>query len=237
MNAKTMICALFIAGALMAQKSEPPAPDASYYPLAVGMAWEYKLGPIQGVTSRKTCKVRQYRKSDKSFVLENNNYTTHNGQTANFDGGERLRVTAQGVFRVATWNWLHNGQVQESNTCLLKFPIQIGSTWTKKEGDANGELTTTRTILRKSEVSIGAGSYRDVIVVQVKVQGVLDYREGKAYKSEEYEYYAPNVGLIKTEFLDERTGQISTMGELVRFIPDIRELDRALERNRLGRNP
>ncbi len=228
------LCLLTLAGTLIAQDPQPPLLDASYYPLAVGMAWEYKTGPIRGVTSRSTHHVRKYNNSDKSYVIESTAYTTYNGQTMDFPTGKRIRVNAQGVFCVSSWSWLKQDKAKEKMTCELKFPIRIGSTWTKKEGDANGHLTTVSTIIRRTDVTIGLGTYRDVIVVQTKQHGVID---GKAYNSETYSYFAPSVGLIKTDYLDEQTGQISVLSELVRFIPDSRELDRELGRNRVRRNP
>lgn len=99
----------------------------------------------------------------------------------------------------------------------LKSPLIIGTTWKYKDNDELVKLKLTK-ILPKMKVI--AGEYNNVIVVES-----VHYEHNKKETLRQYIYYAPNIGMIKTEARNikvEKGKKLITTRELIEFRPSLR---------------
>ena len=100
------------------------------------------------------------------------------------------------VSRTITSNFM-TGEISTLSPAeiLLKSPIKVGTTWQNKSDDSVDKLKIIK-ILPKLKVI--AGDFENVIVIESK-----QYENGKEMLRQLI-YYAPNVGMIKTEGMSLR---------------------------------
>jgi hypothetical protein len=77
----------------------------------------------------------------------------------------------------------------------LKSPVTIGTSWTNKDG---AQTEKSKISAKLQNYSTKSGNYSDVIVVETKVF------ENKKIKWIQYDYFAPNIGLVKAEALRDK---------------------------------
>jgi hypothetical protein len=141
---------LLLAACVLGQA--PPAPpakegvkDTPFYPLKVGTAWVYRVGP-------RTFNVRVV-----AHELIGKEWCARlEGSEGERKQEEHLTVRADGIYRVR-----ENGQGIEPPVCVLKLPPEAGATWTWAAALAGQKLTGTFT-LADEELAVPAGKYKAV---------------------------------------------------------------------------
>lgn len=84
--------------------------------------------------------------------------------------------------------------IENTRETLLRFPLQVGDTWSWERGDQ----TFTRTVISlKEEVTVPLGTFRDCLLVEFET--VTREKDGTRRITSK-SYYAPGVGLVKLAF-------------------------------------
>ena len=159
---------------------------ALYFPIQPGLRWEY-----QG--------------TGNEFATYTNECVRAQGDLAQFRGksgtttGSLFKVTNDAVTRLARKELAEDRNLltltPEENYVLLKAPVVPGTSW------ANG--SETRSIMSiGGVVDVPAGSFQDVVKVEVTTPGQT---------AKTYEYYARDIGLIRSEFGSGTTRVVSDL--------------------------
>jgi hypothetical protein len=81
----------------------------------------------------------------------------------------------------------------------LKNPVDVGTNWDTVTKMGEGDLKVNITVESVGEkVQVPAGSYKDCI--KLKHEGKMEAKEGGGLSLTAYEWYAPQVGLVKSMF-------------------------------------
>jgi hypothetical protein len=149
-----------------------------YYPLAEGNKWVYGAG--LGVVEVKVDSVdlpKKYYMMSRVTSMGKYNYT--------------IRRVDDKIIKVSHVNKL-NGKIEKDiNNKILVAPFKKGKSWINYE---DGKYSETYKFIGLVEKDVKAGSFKDVAKFEI-IQ-----RKRKKIESTKFEYYAPNVGLIKAEF-------------------------------------
>ena len=225
-----------------------PADSASYFPMEADRVWEYRLhdrprrsdwpvavrsrGPRFVRALGRVATIFEEAYGDHvvpvAFYLAEGFLQTDIG--IGYDGGRRMAVLPVGAQPMR----------------LLPIPPSLGASWTYSEeifGPAGDVPATFRIrwagdVEAVEAVEVPAGTFRDCLRVVSVARHLLDESE----RSVEYRYvdwYAPDVGLVKSEFSAVGDAEVITRLELVRHYrdPDLSPADRwrDLRIARLGR--
>ncbi len=160
------------------EKDAPP----SYFPLAVGAKWSYKLD-LDGNVNALEYKVAKIEKIDGQDVAEME--VSADGRVVST---EQLATNDQGVFRHR-----YNDAKIDPPSCLLKYPVKAGDTWDLKTkvGDTDAKMTC-RVADEMPEIEVPAGKYTTVVV---DIETDLD---GQTIKAKFW--FSEGVGFVKQEF-------------------------------------
>lgn len=166
----------------------PPAEDslspADYFPTAAGSRWEY-----EGQGNEYAAYVREL-----PFVQDHlAQFYVDNGGTVL---AEIVEITDQAATRVFSEeehytreNLLEKGYTPNRETVLLKAPLTAGASWETE--DSTREITADR-----ETVTTPAGTFSDCLKIKIV------YQDSEAVI---YEYYAPEIGLVKSEFSSQES--------------------------------
>jgi hypothetical protein len=176
-----------------ARRPLPSAPQPAqgpaltlFFPVQPGLKWQYQgTGNEFATFSQETVRSQ----GDKVQVRRDSGATV----------GILYSVTAGAVTRLIRKELAEDRDLltapAEENVVVLKAPLVIGTTWT------NG--TETRSIISTGVVlEVPAGTFQDVIKVQVTIQGQT---------AQTFEYYARDVGLVKVEYVSGETRIVSDL--------------------------
>lgn len=174
---KTLMVLLFLLWPLSVFAVDYPDLD-KYYPLAEGNKWVYafQIG---------------FTKEDivERGVPENNFYIiSSNGALGKFYYS--VRKVGDRIVRVASQNVL-TGEIQNDvNYKILVAPFKKGLKWFNSLEKGSSE---SYKFIGFVETSCKAGKFKDVAKFEYRIKSL------KSKEMIEYQYFAPNVGLIKTE--------------------------------------
>lgn len=94
---------------------------------------------------------------------------------------------------------------------LLSSPVKVGTVWEYKTDHGDRIINQ---IVGFESVTVNAGTFNDVCIVEKSVYGTLPKKSKQELMSVDREYYAPKVGLIKKESIgsaiDNKTGKIKS---------------------------
>lgn len=82
----------------------------------------------------------------------------------------------------------------DTNRILIRYPIKVGTSWLSKENSVD---TAEYKVLSLSDIKVQAGQFKNVFKVK---KGVLGRSDGP---KDIFIYYAPNIGMIKSEIINE----------------------------------
>lgn len=157
-----------------------------YFPIQPGLKWEY-----QGTGNEFASFTNECLRAQGDLAQ----FRTVSGTTT----GSLFSVTNDAVTRLARKELAEDRNLltitPEEKVVLLKAPVVPGTSW------ANG--SESRSIVSiGSVVDVPAGSFQDVVKVQVTTPGQT---------AQTFEYYARNIGLIKSESVSGSTRIVSDL--------------------------
>jgi hypothetical protein len=159
-------------------------PDlVKYYPLAAGNKWVYDAG--LGVVE---VKVDSVDLSNNSFMMSKVNSMGRYNYSIKRSGNK--------IIKVSHINKSNGKIVYDRNSKILVAPFKKGKSWTNY---VDGNYSETYKFVGFVEKDVKAGSFKNVAKFEI-IQ-----RKRKKIESTNFEYYAPNVGLIKTEIKSKNT--------------------------------
>ncbi len=184
---------LLLAGPVRSADDKLPA--SSWYPLAVGNQWQYRVGE-----NHYTLKVAKHEKiGDRlSARLE----MSIKGKVISF---EHVAVTSDAVVRTA-----FDGKVANPPVPFLKLPPKKDQSW-KFESKMNNQVMKGTFKTGEEEIKVPAGPFKTVTVTGQDLE-VNGERMNLTY------YFAENVGLVRQVIEFPRVGQ-KIVVELERFEP------------------
>lgn len=158
-----------------------------YYPMGVGNTWSYALNKKdpEEIVKITDCNNRKNEGCLHEHFLYNSIKLYNSFQYIN-----------NTVARTSSSNML-TGEFKKLNppTIYLKSPVKIGTSWINID---KGETSKSMITAILQSFSVKAGDFNEVVVVETNIF------EKNKLKWTKYEYYAPNVGMIKTEALRDK---------------------------------
>ncbi len=186
----TILLVLFIGLTACAQVDNPESEESqknlilkAYFPLHQGMEYSYAgEGNEFAPFTRKIMFVE-----DNYLQLTDNNGGTVVVKIYKYNDKEITEVFSEGEF-YEDENLIPDVRNNEDKAeIILKAPLEVGKSWSSNDGDR--EIVAV-----DQKVKVPAGTFHQVI--KIKITYTDSNNTG-------YEYYAPNIGLIKSEYLGE----------------------------------
>jgi uncharacterized protein DUF3108 len=164
-------------------------PASRYYPLKPGLTWTYT------VTSEKI--------NNGKIVITNLPAKEMGGVTVTprkWDMGGVVRYHLMAMDSMGIYRY---GEQQDENAApvltkpkaySLRDPVATGTTWDMASKLGEDELTISLTVESITDsVTVPAGTYKDCVKIKH-----LGGKKGAPISLEAYEWYAPEVGLVKS---------------------------------------
>jgi hypothetical protein len=175
-------------------------PPGKYYPLKVDLTWTYKVISDKG--------------QDRKIVVTNLPAKEVNGVTVTprkWDMGGMVKLylmatDSMGIYRYGEQKDEKADPVlTKPKVYSLRDPVTKGTTWDINTKLGEDELTVNLTVETTSEaVTVPAGAYKDC--ARVKHSGG-NQKDGASISLEAYEWYAPEVGLVKSMVTINKVGK------------------------------
>lgn len=175
-------------------------PASKYYPLKPDLTWTYK------VISDKS--------QDHKIVVTNLPAKEVNGVTVtprkwDMGGASKYYLMATDNMGIYRYGEQPDEKAEPVPTkpkvYSLKDPVSTGTTWDINTKLGEDDLTVNLTVESTSEaVTVPAGTYKDC--VKIKHKGASQ-KEGAGVSLEAFEWYAPEVGLVKSMVTINKVGK------------------------------
>ncbi len=168
-----------IAGFAEDKKDKLPT---NLYPLAKGTKWEYtaKTGGVEIDQVMEVTDVSEAKKGERAVVT----LTVTSGTSKS---AEKLSGDEKGVYRHETSRTKYDPPLQ-----FLQYGVKAGTTWSRKQETLNGEITMEFEQKAAEKVTVPAGEFTAVPVVQTNKD-----TKGKAV-SVMTTWYVEEVGVVKS---------------------------------------
>jgi len=155
----------------------------AYFPMHQGMEYSYAgEGNEFAPFTRRIMFAR-----DNYLQLTDDNGGTVIVKVYKYNDNEITEVFSEGEF-YGDENIIPDVQDnEEKGEIILKTPLEVGNSWSGDDGDR--EIVAV-----DQEVKVPAGTFYQVIKIKISYQDSDNTR---------YEYYAPNIGLINSEYIGE----------------------------------
>ncbi len=186
----------------------PQTNNIDYYPIQIGYEWKYKA---------------PHKDWEEKYIVSafDNTYEAYLVKQI-IKLGDLSPVTNEKLFEkrngkillLGTRGGLLNTDWELSSEIVLDSELKIGQSWTNKKDE--GEIEDYKVVEFK-DVTVPAGEFKNVLVLQKIVSGISSKSEKKEVFMENKLYYAPNVGLIKTEVLNRDKNIYTIFTELVDY--------------------
>ncbi len=186
----TILLVLFIGLTACAQVDNPESEESqknlilkAYFPLHQGMEYSYAgEGNEFAPFTRKIMFVE-----DNYLQFTDNNGGTVVVKIYKYNDKEITEVFSEGEFYEDENLIPDVRNNEEKGEIILKAPLEVGKSWSSN--DQEREIVSI-----DQEVKVPAGTFYQVVRVKITYQDS---------NNTGYEYYAPNIGLIKSEYLGE----------------------------------
>jgi hypothetical protein len=175
-------------------------PPSKYYPLKPGLTWTYKVISDKG--------------QDRKIVVTNLPAKEVNGVTVTprkWDMGGMVKFYLMATDSLGIYRY---GEQKDENAApvltkpkvySLRDPVSEGTTWDISTKLGEDELTVNLTVETTSEaITVPAGTYKDC--ARVKHSGG-NQKDGASISLEAYEWYASEVGLVKSFVTIKKVGK------------------------------
>ena len=189
---KSVSC-LFLLFLTQLPSNQSGVPD--YFPLTVGNEWTYKM-PGATEDNEQTIRVAEYSDEYRAYLVRTIFRIGGAFPITSEDLIERrknkvLLLGSRGGLLGTDWNF--------TSGLLMQLPLQPKSNW--KQGD---DRKTEYSVVGFAALTVAAGTFENVC----KIKKVV-----KRFHIQYFMYFAPNVGLIKEEVINE-DNTTSTFREL-----------------------
>ncbi|MCX5891857.1 MAG: hypothetical protein NTW80_02610 [Deltaproteobacteria bacterium] len=164
-------------------------PASRYYPLKPGLTWTYKL------TSEKI--------ANGKIVVTNLPAKEINGVTVTPRKWDKGGMVSYSLMATDSMGIYRYGEQQDEKSepvltqpkaYSLRDPVAVGTTWDMPSKMGADELTVNLTVESITDsVKVPAGAYKDCVKIKHVGGG-----KGAPISIEAYEWYAPEVGLVKS---------------------------------------
>lgn len=178
-------------------------PAASYYPLKEGMAWVYSVSSSKPGVQKITVTNLAPRELQGKSVIP---------RKWEVGGGVKYYFIAKddkGVYRYGEQRSdVEKPKIITPQVYYLTNPVDVGTTWDIATKMGEDDLRVNVTVESVQEkVQVPAGTYKDC--VKLKHEGAVQAKEGDGVglSLTAYEWYAPEVGLVKSMFTIKKSAK------------------------------
>jgi len=195
------ICAALMLALLLPGSAPGAEPDETYYPLKPGARWEYQIASDQGAA--------------KTLVITNLPPRDLNGKTViprKWDLGGKVFYQFMGKDEGGIYRFAEQDTEKGPPTMVtpreydLKYPLTEGTTWDITAPLGGAKVPVNLTIESVTEkVTVPAGTYKNCVKVRQAGE-----EKGKAAVTA-YEWYAPQVGVVKSLVILRQKAKDGTM--------------------------
>jgi len=192
-------------------------PD-SYYPLKEGRSWEYQVttGAMFGSTGTQKLVITNFALRDLGGKKVTPRKIDIGGQTSFYFIAE----DASGILEYASQpSGTVEPEIKASPTYILKNPIQAGTTWEDKTKTIFGKVPYTQKNKIESideTVTVPAGTFKGCI--KLRATGSVQKNTGifgiAKITIEQYEWFAPDIGMIKSSVKESSNHMMVGSGEI-----------------------
>lgn len=189
--------------------------NIDYYPIKVGFEWKYQ-SPDKGYEEKYI--VNSFDNIYGAYLIKEIIKIGTLLPTIN----EKLLEKRNGkVLLLGTRNGFLNTNWKFSPEIVLEADLTIGKSWENETEGKIGDVEYVETVEYKvidfSDVAVMAGEFKNVLILQITTSS----RDAKSKKKKVFhkmkQYYAPNIGLIKTEVLNSDKNIYKIFTELVDY--------------------
>jgi hypothetical protein len=159
--------------------------DANYYPLKVGYEWTYKM-PGTTEDNEQTVRITEYSDEYRAYLVRT---IFRIGGALPVTSDDLIEPRKNRILRLGSRGGLFGSDWNFTSNLLMQFPLKAKSRW--QQGD-NGK--TDYSVIGFVTLTVEAGTFNNVC----KIKKVV-----KEFDMQGYLYYAPNIGLIKEEVINE----------------------------------
>lgn len=184
-----------------------------YYPLEEGIEWKYQASVKSQMGSGSTIfRMKNFHQRELDDILVTPQKTDQGGSSSFIFCSKDV----EGVFEYAKQAENDIDPVIHDNPeYLIKYPIETGTTWADESETKmlieNIPITITSTVVSINEiVTVPAGTFEKCIKIRnsgTATKNIGNLRGEAEIKVECYEWFAPNIGLVKM-ILNESTSQL-----------------------------
>ena len=181
--------------------------NVDYYPIKIGYEWKYKA---PGKDWEEKFIVSDFDNTYDAYLVR---------QIIKL--GDLLPITNEKLFEkrngkvllLGTRGGAFNTDWKFSSEVVLGNNLKVGRSWENKIEDGIEEFK----ILEITDVSVTAGEFKNVLVLQ-KITSTTNSKSKKKKVIQKLKlYYAPNVGLIKTEVFNNDNKSYEIFTELIDY--------------------
>jgi hypothetical protein len=160
-----------------------------YYPLKPGLTWTYK------VTSEKIANGKIEITNLPAKEINGVTVTPRKWDMGGMVKYHLMATDSMGIYRYGVQQDENSEPVlTKPKAYSLRDPVAAGTTWDLPSKMGEDELTINLTVESSTDsVTVPAGTYKDCVKIK-HVGG----RKGAPISLEAYEWYAPEVGLVKS---------------------------------------
>lgn len=194
--------------AMIARASEGQHP---YFPVKLGSTWMYQF-PSFNAPDKLTSAVAKVTKVDDAEHTYTIEETMHLGTVPPITGTWFYELRAGNILSIGATTAVGGSKTYAIAPILLQADLTKGMHWKAGAPDPIRDCSVVDFITLK----VPSGEYTHVAKILVNGSYIDPATNQEKHALTTYEYYAPDVGLIKVEVL-EQSGQITTYQELVSY--------------------
>ncbi len=183
---------------------EGPPTAADYYPLEPGNSWSYHFGGENGTARYE---IKRYSDEYKGYLVKRSAKMIDISLVTELIIGDRGgAVTLIGGTEIASGNLRH---IYFHPEVILNSPLKAGAAWEyEKESLDNGLMCRVKCrVVKVSDMDVKAGHFGNVCMVE-RVSSYRDKDDAEQYREVHNEYYAPHVGMIREELVEDANDAI-----------------------------
>jgi hypothetical protein len=200
------IALLFIFVLIGGAKSQNSNVD--YYPLKVGYEWKYKIPDKQ---FEEKYIVESYDNTYEAYLVKK---IVKLGDLSPMTSKQLIEKRNDKVLLLG--DLIDGDWKTYSSRVMLESNLKVGKSWKSNRNNADQEIDEYK-VVAFTESSVIAGSFKNVIVIEHIITGFNSETKKRQKLMTTREYYAPNVGLIRTDVQNSKNKKFELYSELVEY--------------------
>ena len=178
-----------------------------YYPIKVGYEWKYKA---PGKDYEEKFIVSEFDETYDAYLIK---HIVKVAEVFPITNEELIEKRNGKVLLLGTHGGVLNNWSFFAKNIIFKSDLKVGQSWENNDED-EGEIDEYK-VLGFSDVVVPAGEFKNVLVLQIT--SIDSESKKKKVIMKRKLYYAPNVGLIKTEFFSSEENIYKIFTELADY--------------------